>query len=893
MASAASLTDHLLVSWAVPSGPGEGEVCASTPLGLEPVEARALVSVALGLDRLLGRLSRDLLGSASSFPEWRCPEFPLAKEFFAAGPLRDPLFWGRFDVFERAEGGLAVLEYNCDKPAGQREIWAGADIEPGRLNPNHQARGAFRRALVAAWRIHAQRRRLAARPRVGILVDPSHREEFRLAYLYGREIEQLGWPWVVVGPENLAVEDEHALAFGAPIDVVLRQYPAEFLHELPAMADLWRVTLRGSLLWINDPRAVATQAKSLLALAWKLAIEGRLPRADTRFVLAHVPPTGLAADTPWLVRAEARPEDWVIKPVLGRYSQGVALGASCAPEDWRRALAAAAAQPYDYVVQAYVSPRRRWLPAPEGSRAGYVNWGVALAGGHFAGLCPRFQPTPLTEEASTWWAPLRLARSVHRAPTLLLPPGPIVSEMRRHPARGNGRWRGPGATAVGIADRCAMAGYTNVWTNGLLNFTLAAIGLSPADWEELSHATWRLGQVTERVLASLNDPAVIELLGIPRAAACLAAQANVRGPQNFLARFDWARTMASGPAASGRASIPISAGHANSGRWQLLEINSDTPAGLGETGLAAREIARLHARGVLPSPEFWPRLTATWRTAVASGLGADALETPISVGLVGTIAAPEDLDQLRAHARAAGWALPRARLLLGDISELRTDRHGTWLRGCRLDVLFRYYPLDWCTTPELLALLDLVAVGRLVMIPPASSVVPQSKAFLALLHELDRRGFFPPEDAAAVRAWVPPTSLDPQALRGGGWVAKPFLEREGHGVRFSCDLKSADRRRLARADVVFQQRLELASARVPIATADGWHIEKRFMVFGVFLAGGDIAGVYTRAGAPITGREAVFIPLLLDRRSPSRPRRRPRGRQGRRGLRPAPTRGPS
>ena len=55
----------------------------------------------------------------------------------------------------------------------------------------------------------------------------------------------------------------------------------------------------------------------------------------------------------------------------------------------------------------------------------------------------------------------------------------------------------------------------------------------------------------------------------------------------------------------------------------------------------------------------------------------------------------------------------------------------------------------------------------------------------------------------------------------------------------------------------------IVAARVPVATARGWRDEQRFLVFGVFLAGDGIAGVYTRAGARITGREAVFLPLVL------------------------------
>ena len=586
MALADRVTDELLVSWALASGPTEREIAVSTPLTVEPERARALVSLATRLDRFFRRLAWQSHEAGSRLGEWRAPEFPLAKEFFAAGPLTEPFFWSRFDIFERADGGFSVLEYNCDKPAGQREIWAGAALAPGHSNPNHGARTAFRQALVTAWRAHTKPRACPIRPRVGILVDPSHREEFRLAYLYGREIDRLGWRWAVVGPENLVVDGGHALAYGQPVDVVLRQYPTEFLHELPAMSDLWRLARAGRLLWLNDPRAVAVQAKSLFALAWTLATDNRLPPADARLVRDHVPPTGLAADSRWLERAEARPEDWVIKPVLGRYSDGVALGAWCSAEDWQRAIDAAAAQPYDYVVQAYAPPRRRWLPAPGGARGGYVNWGVALARGRFAGICPRLQPTPLTDESTTWWAPIRLARHARRAPGVVGPKPSVRDELTRHRARRGRSAPGPGLTWLRLADRCAMSGYTNVWTAGLANFTLAGVGLPHDAWDELCHATTLLGRATARVLAHLGDAALLAPLGIPPSVARLVC--STRPAAHFLSRLDWART--------------------TDQRWQLLEINSDTPAGLWETGLAAEEITPLLSKGTPPPVALWPRL---------------------------------------------------------------------------------------------------------------------------------------------------------------------------------------------------------------------------------------------------------------------------------------------
>jgi hypothetical protein len=67
--------------------------------------------------------------------------------------------------------------------------------------------------------------------------------------------------------------------------------------------------------------------------------------------------------------------------------------------------------------------------------------------------------------------------------------------------------------------------------------------------------------------------------------------------------------------------------------------------------------------------------------------------------------------------------------------------------------------------------------------------------------------------------------------------------------------------------VVCQERVAVARARVPVATGRGWRHESRHLIFGVFLGGNEIVGVYTRAGGVITGREAVYVPTLLRHRA--------------------------
>ena len=762
--AARPLTDHLLLRWCQQSGPDEARVAAPASLALDRTLAGDLRRSAVALDALLRRFADALLARDVALADFALPDFPLAKDIYSGGPLRAPFFWGRFDMFERAGGGLAALEYNCDKPAGQREIWASEEIGPARGNPNRGARARFRRELAEAWRRRAGS--LRKRPRVAILCDPAHREEFRLAYLFGEAAGDLGWEWEVVDPLTLLVDNDRVIAYGLPVDVVLRHYPAEYLHELPAARGL----LDARVLWLNDPRAVVAQAKSAFAALWTLLRDGR-----------------------WLTRAETA------------------------------------------LVERLVPPRRRWLPSAGGGQPGYVNWGVYLAGGKPAGISPRCQPTPLTDEGTVWWAPPSLQSE--------RPETPMVLEPALRARRG-----GVGVAWRAVADRHALTGYTNCWTDGLANFTLAAIGLAPGAYDELQHATLVLGRAAGRVLEHLRGyPELLGVLGIPETLASLCASSGTAEAWSFLSRFDWAWT--------------------TQGRWKLLEINSDTPAGLWEAASIEGAVAGFHPGTAPLSAGFWPALASSWRRSAARSLGDGAANRSLNVGLVGALGSPEDADQLRAQACAARIALPRAKIQIASPDDLVAKGSRVGLAGQRLDILFRYYPLDWLAEPRWAFLVEASARGTVALLPAAHVLIPQSKAFLALLWELGSQGFFPPTEAAAITRYVARTALGPEPFGRGPYIMKPYLEREGRGVLFSSEIAPRDRRRIVEGAVICQERLDVLRLRVPVATARGWRSQARHLIFGVFLAGNDIAGIYTRAGARITGREAVYLPALLRSRT--------------------------
>src|SRR5262249_50390795 len=155
-------------------------------------------------------------------------------------------------------------------------------------------------------------------------------------------------------------------------------------------------------------------------------------------------------------------------------------------------------------------------------------------------------------------------------------------------------------------------------------------------------------------------------------------------------------------------------------------------------GPVSADIARLHPTARWPGCDLAPALARSWHRWCARYLGPAAAQESPAIGLIGS-PAPEDQDQLRAHATAARSILPRATLEFGTPGDLNIKSGRAWLRDRPLDLIFRYYPLDWLVGARFEPLLDLIASGDLPMLPPAHALIPQSKAFLGLLRELLER----------------------------------------------------------------------------------------------------------------------------------------------------------
>ncbi|HWI60499.1 MAG TPA: hypothetical protein VNT75_01530 [Symbiobacteriaceae bacterium] len=376
--------DRLFFDYCLAHGRRSYELEAPAPALLPREAARELVRAARLIYRALERCSGA----------WPVPPFPLRELCLAPGGRVEPPFWARFDGFRREGGGVFFAELNLDRPGGHREALAAPRSGP-----------AFRRRFLRALR---RRWPFVEVPRMAFLVDPAHREELHIAHLYAGLAGELGWPCTVVGPLNLSVRGDQAFAFDEPVDMVMRQFPTEFGHEVPGWGDLVRLHRDGKLLLLNDPLAVRGQAKTCFAWLWEqvLAGGGLLTEAEAEAVRATVPFTAWMAsaetlgDLPAPLALLEYPERWVLKPVLGRYSQGVTCGALVPPDVWGAAVAAALAEPEYWVAQEYVPIAPQPLTRGNGEQvAGYVNWGLHFLNGRPAGWLARCSATPLTDDA--------------------------------------------------------------------------------------------------------------------------------------------------------------------------------------------------------------------------------------------------------------------------------------------------------------------------------------------------------------------------------------------------------------------------------------------------------------------------------------------------------------
>lgn len=836
------LTEKLLFDYYLVSSVREGEVASPFPFYLAQETFEKMRDTALVLDGLVRRLLTAYL--AGELPTGLHIEgFPHLEHILDLKLPLPPFYWVRFDTFVRPGGGIFFSEFNYDKPCAQRELLFNNLIDP-LGNPNGKFGQDFVAGLSELWEVYSchqsdRHSDCLPGPTVGIMVDPNHYEELHLAYLYKDLLEPAGFPCLIAGGKNFRVDGDRAYAFNQPVDIILRQYPMEHCDEIADFQSLLELYAAGRVLLVNDPRSILVQGKALFATLWELVDQGNDPNAfplsrqEEEAIRQTIPRTWIF-DPSYGEKLRGDKDNYVLKGNYSRYSEEVYIGRLHSADEWVQVLEHINANSTKtYVIQEFCESEPLVVQRFTGNNCrdttAYGNFGVYLVNGAFAGLCARWSSDILTADDS-WFSPVGLNKT-----SLTLT---------------NTQWPDRRQTWREINDAAAFSlGYTAGYTGDQESFSLSCLKLSQPLADELYLASEGLLRVFSQTLdLVLTKPHILgPVLGI---AEPLLSLTNRRQTSSLglLGRLDWVLDQ--------------------QGKLQVLEYNAETPGGLLETtGLNKLVADALGQEYGENSP-----MAYNWGYDPNQGLKQLIQEEFIriiqdfsrqceikTIGFVSSTYS-EDWQHTLCLFNMVKELQPHIRFVMGEVSGLHAKKGKLLLYDIPLDAVYRYYPLDWLEAFP--GVLEALGNEGTLSINPVHTYVLQSKALLALVWKLSANNFFGPEEQQLIQNYLPKTTLSTRGL-GKAFVAKPYFDREGQGVVFSEEIEPTDLAKLREQDFVFQDRVYIQQLGLDIYKANGKCRIPVFPVIGVYTVGNQAAGIYTRAGARITGKEAVYLPTFI------------------------------
>ena len=305
----------------------------------------------------------------------------------------------------------------------------------------------------------------------------------------------------------------------------------------------------------------------------------------------------------------------------------------------------------------------------------------------------------------------------------------------------------------------------------------------------------------------------------------------------------------------------------------VAELNCDTPTGEAEA-IVLGELARGLPGALDPNRALRERFLAMLEFVAARERVPEA--GPVqTVGIVYPTELTDDLPLVCLYKRwleEHGWGV-----VLGSPYNLTFEDGRTRLFDAPVDLLLRHYKTDWWGERSSVwrddpiyddapledpfrAVISGMAEGVLSVVNPFGAVVVQNKRSFALMWEQIHR--FSPVAQAAIEKYVPFTRrleiMHAQQLLGqrADWVLKSDYGAEGDEVVVGRDVDDATWRRvLERAE---PRRWVVQRFFAAERDADGASVN-----FGVFLVGGEAAGLYARMQVGATNSRARSAAALV------------------------------
>ncbi len=356
------------------------------------------------------------------------------------GMIKD-FFLARSDVFKRRDGKFFIAEINYCKPSGHKELDTEFyfNIEN---NPNAKFKEIFLNGIEEKFNDYYKGKEKEIN--IALVCDTYKYEEITLAHYYKSILEKKGYNLDIVGINNIKVIDNSLWAYGKKFNVMFRKFPMEFTNEFPQYPELQDLYIKGNLLIINEPRSILGQNKDVFSLLWKLTNTKLLSKEEIKFIKTYIPFTINLKD---YIKSFSSKEDaikqlskdkdkWVMKEVFTRYSEGVYLGKMMSINDWLKGVYTATELPGKFILQKFVPIKNepifsyyankeqlmeedtlsydfinksiRFNNRKEGIINNYINYGVHLVNGKYAGMFARCSPNLITHEDTVFMNPINI-----------------------------------------------------------------------------------------------------------------------------------------------------------------------------------------------------------------------------------------------------------------------------------------------------------------------------------------------------------------------------------------------------------------------------------------------------------------------------------------------------
>jgi hypothetical protein len=296
---------------------------------LTPGEHEDAVRISEKFGEILERLEQAIIQRTDILVQLGIPA-PVIPLLQSAQPV--DLQLARYDLFLTVDGRWMISEFNEDVPGGFNEAQGIPDMLGAHL-PGVSFAGDLRQAVIRA---------LAPFKHVALLFATAYAEDLQHMLIIERWLQEAGHETSLASPAHLDVSWRRAKIFGRTIDAAVRYYPGEWFQHLPNR-DAWEKSLP-RLPMMNPLRRLIRQSKRLYAF-WR--DPELLNAVDRAFIEAHTPrtvPFEMLSD--WGDRS-----NWVLKRAFGRMGDAVVMGSLVSEEAWAKAIAEAAKNPTEWLMQ--------------------------------------------------------------------------------------------------------------------------------------------------------------------------------------------------------------------------------------------------------------------------------------------------------------------------------------------------------------------------------------------------------------------------------------------------------------------------------------------------------------------------------------------------------------